>query len=32
MATVIEFDTPRLALRRWRQRDRAPFAAMGADP
>lgn len=31
MATVIEFDTPRLALRRWRQRDRAPFAAMGAD-
>ena len=30
--TIIEFDTPRLALRRWRRRDRAPFAAMGADP
>jgi RimJ/RimL family protein N-acetyltransferase len=32
VATIIEFDTPRLSLRRWRQRDRAPFAAMCADP
>jgi len=29
---AIEFDTPRLRLRRWRDADRAPFAAMNADP
>lgn len=29
---VIEFDTPRLRLRRWRDTDRASFAAMNADP
>lgn len=29
---VIEFDTPRLRMRRWRESDRAPFAAMNADP
>ena len=27
-----EFCTPRLLLRHWREEDRAPFAAMGADP
>lgn len=32
MALVIEFDTPRLHLRRWRKSDREPFAAMNADP
>jgi RimJ/RimL family protein N-acetyltransferase len=32
VATIIEFETPRLALRRWRQHDRAPFAALNADP
>ncbi len=32
MAAVIEFDTPRLRLRAWRDADRAPFAAMNADP
>jgi len=26
------FETPRLILRRWRESDRAPFAAMNADP
>lgn len=28
----IEFETERLRLRRWLERDRAPFAAMNADP
>jgi len=32
MPTVIEFETPRLRLRRWREADREPFAAMNADP
>ena len=32
MAVIIEFDTPRLRLRAWREADRAPFAAMNADP
>lgn len=32
MVEAIEFTTPRLALRRWRDADRAPFAAMNADP
>jgi RimJ/RimL family protein N-acetyltransferase len=31
-ATAIEFDTRRLRLRQWRDADRAPFAAMCADP
>ena len=30
--TPIEFQTARLALRRWQDRHRAPFAAMNADP
>jgi RimJ/RimL family protein N-acetyltransferase len=29
---VIELDTPRLRLRQWRASDRAPFAALNADP
>ena len=29
---VIELDTPRLRLRRWRTADREPFAALNADP
>lgn len=29
---IIEFETPRLRLRRWRDADRAPFAALNADP
>lgn len=29
---VIELDTPRLRLRRWRTADRQPFAALNADP
>ena len=29
---AIEFDTPRLAFRAWRDHHRAPFAAMNADP
>ena len=32
MAPAIEFDTPRLHLRQWRESDREPFAAMNADP
>ena len=28
MAEVIEFDTPRLRLRQWRESDRDPFAAL----
>jgi RimJ/RimL family protein N-acetyltransferase len=30
--TLIEFETPRLRLRQWRESDCAPFAAMAADP
>jgi RimJ/RimL family protein N-acetyltransferase len=29
---VIEFETPRLRMRQWRDADREPFAAMNADP
>jgi RimJ/RimL family protein N-acetyltransferase len=29
---AIELQTPRLRLRQWRESDRAPFAAMNADP
>lgn len=29
---AIEFETPRLRLRQWRESDRKPFAAMNADP
>jgi RimJ/RimL family protein N-acetyltransferase len=32
MSELIEFETERLALRQWRDADRAPFAAMNADP
>ena len=32
MATLIEFNTQRLALRSWQDQHRAPFAAMNADP
>lgn len=32
MAQIIEFETPRLRLRQWRESDREPFAAMNADP
>ena len=32
MARIIEFDTPRLRLRQWREVDRDPFAALNADP
>lgn len=32
MATPIEFATPRLRLRQWRESDRGPFAALNADP
>jgi RimJ/RimL family protein N-acetyltransferase len=28
----VEFETPRLRLRQWRESDREPFAAMNADP
>ena len=31
-APLIEFETPRLRLRQWRESDRAPFAALVADP
>jgi hypothetical protein len=31
MPVPIEFRTPRLLLRRWRDSDREPFAAMNAD-
>jgi len=30
--SLIEFETPRLRLRQWRESDLAPFAAMAADP
>jgi len=29
---IIEFQTPRLRLRQWRDSDRGPFAALNADP
>ena len=32
MAEIIEIDTPRLRLRRWRESDREPFATLNADP
>ena len=32
MAEPIELETPRLRLRRWKDADRTPFAAMNADP
>jgi RimJ/RimL family protein N-acetyltransferase len=32
LARVIEFETPRLRMRQWRDADREPFAAMNADP
>jgi RimJ/RimL family protein N-acetyltransferase len=32
MPGIIEFETPRLRLRQWRESDRTPFAAMNADP
>lgn len=32
MASIIEFETSRLRMRRWRESDRARFAAMNADP
>ena len=32
MPATIELETPRLKLRRWRDADRAPFAALNADP
>src|SRR5205085_5232912 len=32
MAAIIELETPRLTMRRWRDADREPFAAMNADP
>lgn len=32
MNTPIEFETPRLLLRQWRETDREPFAALNADP
>lgn len=32
MSAAIEFETPRLRLRQWRNADRAPFAALNADP
>lgn len=32
LSTPLEIDTPRLRLRQWRAADRAPFAALNADP
>jgi RimJ/RimL family protein N-acetyltransferase len=32
VAHVIEFNTPRLSMRQWREADRDPFAAMNSDP
>jgi len=32
MPEIIELETSRLRLRQWRESDRAPFAAMNADP
>ena len=32
MASIIELETSRLRMRQWRESDRAPFAALNADP
>jgi RimJ/RimL family protein N-acetyltransferase len=32
MTQPVQLETPRLILRRWQEADRAPFAAMNADP
>ena len=32
VSKIIELETPRLRLRQWRDSDRAPFAALNADP
>jgi RimJ/RimL family protein N-acetyltransferase len=32
VAEIVEFETPRLRLRQWREADHEPFAAMNADP
>ncbi len=32
MTESLQLETPRLTLRRWQESDRAPFAAMNADP
>ena len=32
MGAIIEFETPRLRLRQWRESDREPLAALSADP
>ena len=32
MTQLLQLETPRLTLRRWQEDDRAPFAAMNADP
>jgi RimJ/RimL family protein N-acetyltransferase len=32
MASIVELETSRLRMRQWRESDRAPFAAMNADP
>ena len=32
LSTTLQLETPRLILRAWRDEDRAPFAAMNADP
>ena len=32
MTSTLQLETPRLLLRRWHQADRAPFAAINADP
>src|SRR5688572_16828689 len=32
VSKIIELETPRLRLRQWRDADRAPFAALNADP
>ena len=32
MTPILQLETPRLLLRPWRDQDRAPFAAMNADP
>ncbi|WP_158792403.1 GNAT family N-acetyltransferase [Granulicella sp. L60] len=32
MTTPLQLETPRLILRRWQEQDRAPFAAMNANP
>ena len=32
MAGIVEIETPRLRMRRWRDSDREPYAAMNVDP